>query len=74
MINMSEIPRTFEFKNRYVITSCIERYQDMKEKPVYVDNSKLLKEEDMKEYSSKGAVITREEVEKLFKELGLIWN
>jgi UDP-N-acetylglucosamine 4,6-dehydratase/5-epimerase len=72
MINSSEIPRTFRFKNMYVITPSIERYKSLREKAEYYNENKLLKEEDLEEYSSKDALITKDQVKKLFKELGLI--
>ena len=73
MINKAEIPRTYKFKDMHVITSSIQDYQKwIKNKPKYVKESNLLKEEDMKNYSSKDNVISKEELEKLFKKLNLI--
>ncbi|MCB9362530.1 SDR family NAD(P)-dependent oxidoreductase [Candidatus Woesearchaeota archaeon] len=71
MINKAEVPRTYEFKDMYVITSPIEKYQGKQEEP-YVQEGRLLKEEEMDDYSSEDAVISKDEVKKLFKELELI--
>jgi FlaA1/EpsC-like NDP-sugar epimerase len=71
MINNSEMPRTYEFKNLYVIGSSIQNFQ-RGSKPVYAKKSKLLKEKTMREYSSKDALISKNEISKIFKKLGLI--
>lgn len=71
MINSSEVPRTFKFNNYYVITSSIEQYHDV-EVADYVSNGQKLKEDDITEYCSKDAVVSKEEVENLFKEFGLL--
>ena len=70
MINSVEVPRSFSFKDLYVITSSIE---DNKNKDIeYINNGKQLEEDEIYEYSSKGAVVSKEEVKKLFKELELL--
>lgn len=71
MINNSELPRTFDYKNLYVIGSSIQGLYGTK-KPKYVKDGKLLNENIMKEYSSEGALISKEKVSKIFKKLGLI--
>lgn len=71
MINLSEISRTYNFKNLYIIGSAIQDFQDI-HIPEYVRNGKLLTEKNMKEYSSENALISKEEVSKLFKKLGVI--
>lgn len=70
MINYSEIPRTYDFENLYVIGSCIQDCQN--EKPEYSKRGKLLKENNMKEYSSEDAIVSKEEISKIFKKLGLL--
>jgi UDP-N-acetylglucosamine 4,6-dehydratase len=70
MINNSEIPRTYDFKNLYVIGSSIQDFGN--NKPVYVNKGKLLNEKTVKEYSSEDALISKEEVSKIFKKLRLI--
>jgi UDP-N-acetylglucosamine 4,6-dehydratase/UDP-glucose 4-epimerase len=70
MINYSEIPRTYDYKNLYVINSCIQECEQ--ENASYQKEGKLISEKDMTEYSSEDAVISKEKVEKLFKELGLL--
>ncbi|MFH0969679.1 MAG: SDR family NAD(P)-dependent oxidoreductase [Patescibacteria group bacterium] len=71
MINESEVPRTYEFKNLYVIGSCIEKYVG-KIKTAYIIQRKLLNESTMKEYSSKNEVVSKEETRKIFKKLSLL--
>ncbi len=71
MVNSAEIPRTFRFKNMYVITSSIEKYVDVR-KPAYYVKRNLLNESVMKEYTSEHAVIGIPQIEKLFKQLGLL--
>lgn len=70
MINSSEIPRTYDFENLYIINSCIKDDQD--EKPEYVKKGKLLNEKNMQEYSSKDALVSKEKISKIFKKLGLL--
>ena len=71
MINQGEVPKTFKFKDRYVITSCIGTYQGI-ENLEYFDSNNQLSEQEMKEYSSNSAVIDKNEVKELFKFLGLL--
>ena len=71
MINYSEIPRTYDFKNLYVIGSSIQGIDD-KNKPIYIKKGKLLNEKILKEYSSEDVLISKEEVLKIFRKLGLI--
>jgi FlaA1/EpsC-like NDP-sugar epimerase len=70
MVNFSEIPRTYDFKNLYVIGSCIQEYQN--EKAEYIKKGKLLDEKNIKEYSSKDVLVSKKEIFKIFKELGLL--
>jgi len=70
MINNSEIPRTYDFENLYVINSCIQNGR--KEEPIYMKKGKLLDESKMTEYSSKDAVVSKEKVIEIFKSLKLI--
>jgi len=71
MINNSEIFRTHKFNNLFVITSAIEKYQDIKETK-YITEGQKLKEDEMFEYSSKDAVVSKEKVKELFKDFGLL--
>ncbi len=71
MVNTSEVPRTYGFKNMFVITSQIEKY-NKKNNAVYVKKGKRLNEEKLKGYSSKNAVVSKEEVKDLFEDLDLI--
>lgn len=71
MINNSEITRTYQYKNIYVIGSSIQDFNN-KNKPIYMTKGRLLNEKVMKEYSSDSALISKNEVLKIFKNLGLI--
>lgn len=70
MINYSEMPRTYDFENLYVIGSCIQDCESGK--PIYLKKGKLLSEKNMNEYSSEDALVSREEISKIFKKLGLL--
>lgn len=72
MVNFSEIPRCYEFRDMYVITSEIQDYQKMEKEPLYIGEGKKLDHDNMKEYTSEGALVQREEVEKIFKGIGLL--
>jgi FlaA1/EpsC-like NDP-sugar epimerase len=71
MINDSEIPRTYNFKNLYVIGSSIQEFQSHI-RPLYIKRGKLLNEKIMTEYSSKDSTISQKEISKIFKKLGLL--
>jgi len=71
MINQGEVPKTFKFKERYVITSCIGTYQEIKNSE-YFDNTNQLSEQEMSEYSSNDAVIDKNNLKELFKSLELL--
>jgi FlaA1/EpsC-like NDP-sugar epimerase len=71
MINESEVSRTYRYKNLFVIGSSIQGLYG-KTKPEYMKKGKLLNEKVMKEYSSEDAVISKEEIAKIFRKLGLI--
>ncbi len=71
MINSSEVPRTYEFEKFFVITSVIEEYIGVKNAE-YVKRGRKLTEKDMVEFCSKDAIISKVELKRLFKELGLL--
>jgi len=71
MINNSEISRTYNFKNLYVISSSIQIFQN-KVKPLYIRSGKPLSEKNMSEYSSENSIITKKEISVIFKKLGLL--
>jgi FlaA1/EpsC-like NDP-sugar epimerase len=71
MVNGSELSRTYNFKNMYVIGSSIQDH-DSKNKATYIKRGGRLNEKVMKEYSSENSLISKKEVSKIFKKLGLI--
>ncbi len=70
MINSSEVPRTYDFENLYVIQSCIQNEKVMGSE--YVKRGRLMKEKDMEDYTSRDAVVSKNEIALIFKELGLL--
>jgi FlaA1/EpsC-like NDP-sugar epimerase len=72
MINQYEVPRTYKFKDLYVITSHLENPPDSNTIPEYLRNNRLLSEKEMANYSSEEAVITKDQVQKLFQSFGLL--
>ena len=71
MINDAEMNRVYKFKERYIITSLIERYNNLTEIE-YIKNGQKLTDSNMKKYSSKDAIIPKSEVKELFKSYGLL--
>jgi hypothetical protein len=69
MINPAEVPHTYSFGDLYVIASHLEKARG---KATYLDKNKPLTEKELTEYSSKDAIISKDEVKRLFKELGLL--
>jgi len=68
MINPSESPRAYEFKNGFVITSQIQKYQDKK----CYSYLKGTKKTDLEEYSSHEDLIEGEELTRYLDSLNLI--
>jgi len=71
VINESEMMRTYEYKNYYIIRPSVMDITSLSdnELPTYIARGKRL---EMDHFSSDQAVITKEEVSSLFKKLGLI--
>jgi len=71
MLNFAEVPRSYDYKDLFVITSSIHKYIVIKTAE-YIKNGKALTEDDFSEYSSKNAVIPKDEVKTLFESFGLL--
>jgi len=71
MINQAEVRRTYEFEENFIITSSIHDYHHI-ETAEYVKNGRKLTEEDFTTYSSKHAVISKENVKILFGNMELL--
>lgn len=71
MVNYAEIPRTFKFKDLFVITSCIEKYIDTA-RAEYVINGNKITEQEMLEFSSSDTVVSKDKVKELFTYFGLL--
>lgn len=71
LINESEISRTVKFKNLYIIKSCIEKYRGGRT-PIYLKQGAKPRSLIKKGYSSKDYLISKKELKKVFKRLGVI--
>lgn len=71
LISESEIPRTVKFKNFYVILSNIEKDKQGR-KPFYLTKGERFNSAKIKNYSSEDYLISKREVKKVFRELGVI--
>ncbi len=72
LINESEIQRSYDFKDMYIIQSEIEKYQDLPNKPKYVTEGMKLNETVIKEYCSNNYLISKEQILNTFKKLKLL--
>lgn len=72
MINSAEVPMTYDFKDMYVITSCIANYLDHMDQGQYMREGKLITTEEMKEYSSEHEIESPEDLGKLLRNLKII--
>ncbi len=72
MINDTEILKTYEFNNLYVINSCIlEKFISHILPPEYIRVGKKLDENFIKEYSSRDCVVSKEELKQILETLNL---
>ncbi|MBD3352535.1 MAG: SDR family NAD(P)-dependent oxidoreductase [Candidatus Lokiarchaeota archaeon] len=71
MVNEYEVPRTYEYRDFYVITSSIHRYLTIKTAK-YITEGKRLDEDIFKEYCSKDALISKKKIKELFEKLELL--
>jgi UDP-N-acetylglucosamine 4,6-dehydratase len=72
LINEFEIPLTYKYKDVFVITSLIERYQKGIEKPIYQLKGERLDTTKMKEYSSKDHLLPPDKLIDYLKGLNLL--
>lgn len=70
LINSSEISRTYEFENYYIICPSVAR--DLSSRPIYMEQGKKLDESHMAEYSSHQAVLSMNDLSSVFKKIGLL--
>jgi UDP-N-acetylglucosamine 4,6-dehydratase/5-epimerase len=71
MINLSEIPRTYKFKDMFIILSFIEKYGSIKNIEYLNENNKL-DEKNILNYSSQNEILKKNEICSLFKEFNLL--
>lgn len=69
LINETEIPRTVSSRKLFIIKSCIE---NPRQRALCLKAEKKLNNILVTSYSSKDCLLTKKEVKKLFKQLGLI--
>lgn len=72
LMNSSEISRSYQFKDLYIITSSIRQFSGMKVSTAVKDQGKKLSEEEYPDYSSENYVLPKEEVKTLFKSMGVL--
>jgi len=71
MISPSEIDRTYEYKNLYIIISSIQKYHNIEKIP-YIEQGKKLSEKGIESYSSNQEIISKEELKKLFQKYKIL--
>jgi UDP-N-acetylglucosamine 4,6-dehydratase/UDP-glucose 4-epimerase len=71
LVNEAEIPRTVEYKDFYIINSCIEKHRHGS-KSTFLTGGKKINEMTMTNYSSKDHLISKKELKQLFQKLGLL--
>lgn len=72
LMNDSEVPRAYRFKDMYIITSSIRQFSGLKVSNLVKEHGQKLKEEEFTDYSSQYSVLPKVEVEALFKSLGVL--
>ncbi|MFA6263019.1 MAG: SDR family NAD(P)-dependent oxidoreductase [Candidatus Babeliales bacterium] len=73
LINRTEIPRTFDFGNYYVITPNIKDWlSDIDSIPVYMKGKKFMNEKIMNSFNSEQALISKQEIATLFQKFGIL--
>ncbi len=72
LMNSSEISRTYQFKDLYIITSSIRQFSGMKVSTAVRDQGKKLSEIEYPDYSSENSVLPKEEVKSLFRSMGVL--
>ena len=72
LINEYEVSQTYKFKDTYLISSLIEKYQSYEERPVYQKEGELQDSSKMLEYSSKDSLLSNTELEKLLYDLQIL--
>lgn len=76
MVNESEFRRAYAFNNMYVITPCLPAWLEnlgAKNKiPVYINEGSPVDTHEIKDFTSADAIVSREEVKAIFKELAIL--
>ena len=72
LINEYEVSQSYKFKDTYIISSLIEKYQSYEERPVYQKDGELQDSSKMLEYSSKDSLLSTNELEKLLFDLQIL--
>lgn len=71
LVNASEMMRTYEFNQIYIITPCMpywfEQIKLKRHIPVYIANGKHINKNLIKSYSSKKEIISKEEIKEIFQ-------
>ena len=72
LINEFEVSQTYKYKDTYVISSLIQNYQEIIDKPTYITQGEKMNQDIMNEYSSKDNVLTVTELEKYLLKMNLL--
>ena len=73
LINLTEISRTFEFQNYYVITPCSKDWlSSLDDTPIYMKNDKLLNEKIMTSFNSAGALVDQPKILEIFEKFEVL--
>ncbi|MCF2136999.1 MAG: polysaccharide biosynthesis protein [Candidatus Thorarchaeota archaeon] len=72
LINEYEMPLTYKYKDIFAITSLIRKYQDEIEQPIYMQKGQHMANGELKEYSSKDHVLSKEDLKKYLEKLNLL--
>ena len=76
LINSSEMVRTYSFKDMYIIIPCLQNWlENLSEEgklPLYLTKGIQLNKNSIRRYSSKKAVISKEETESILKSFNIL--
>lgn len=72
LINEFEVSQTYKYKDTYVISSLIQNYQEIIDKPNYITQGEKMSRDIMNEYSSKDNVLTVTDLEKYLLKMNLL--
>jgi FlaA1/EpsC-like NDP-sugar epimerase len=72
LINEFEVEQTYKYKDIYVISSLIQNYQEIIDKPIYMTQGEKMNWDIMNEYSSRDHLLSLEDLKEYLLKLNLI--